>query len=90
MGNFDIILILKYLPGIILGLTVHEYCHALMAQWCGDNTSRDQGRVTLNPLKHIDPFGFIILSFMVLSDKYSPQKSADRQQIQSDKNTFGI
>lgn len=61
MGNFDIILILKYLPGIILGLTVHEYCHALMAQWCGDNTSRDQGRVTLNPLKHIDPFGFIML-----------------------------
>jgi Zn-dependent protease len=61
MGNFDIVRILKFLPGIILGLTVHEYCHALMAQWCGDNTSRDQGRVTLNPLKHIDPFGFIML-----------------------------
>lgn len=61
MGGFEIVRILKYLPGIILGLTVHEYCHALMAQWCGDNTSRDQGRVTLNPLKHIDPFGFIML-----------------------------
>jgi Zn-dependent protease len=32
-----------------------------MAQWCGDNTSKDQGRVTLNPMKHIDPFGFIML-----------------------------
>jgi Zn-dependent protease len=32
-----------------------------MAHWCGDNTSRDQGRVTLNPLKHIDLFGFIML-----------------------------
>lgn len=61
MGNLEIVRIIKYLPGIILGLTVHEYCHALMAQWCGDNTSRDQGRVTLNPLKHIDPFGFIML-----------------------------
>jgi Zn-dependent protease len=61
MGNFEIVRILKYLPGIILGLTVHEYCHALMAQWCGDNTSKDQGRVTLNPIKHIDPFGFIML-----------------------------
>jgi Zn-dependent protease len=61
MGNFEIVRILKYLPGIILGLTVHEYCHALMAHWCGDNTSKDQGRVTLNPLKHIDPFGFIML-----------------------------
>jgi Zn-dependent protease len=61
MGNLEIVRILKYLPGIIIGLTVHEYCHALMAHWCGDNTSRDQGRVTLNPLKHIDPFGFIML-----------------------------
>jgi Zn-dependent protease len=61
MRNFDIIRIMKFLPGIILGLTVHEYCHALVAHWCGDNTSKDQGRVTLNPLKHIDPFGFIML-----------------------------
>lgn len=61
MGQFDIVRILKFLPGIILGLTVHEYCHALMAKWCGDNTSKEQGRVTLNPLKHIDPLGFIML-----------------------------
>ena len=67
MENFDAIWslyypgLLKFLPGIILGLTVHEYCHALVAHWCGDNTSKEQGRVTLNPLKHIDPFGFIML-----------------------------
>jgi Zn-dependent protease len=50
-----------YLPGIIIGLTVHEYFHALVAHWCGDNTSKEQGRVSLNPLKHIDPYGFIML-----------------------------
>lgn len=61
MGNFDIIHSLKLLPGIILGLTVHEYSHAIVAHWCGDNTSRDQGRISLNPLKHIDPYGFILL-----------------------------
>lgn len=61
MGNFDIINTLKVLPGIILGLTIHEYSHALVAKWCGDNTSYDQGRVTLNPIKHIDPLGFILL-----------------------------
>jgi Zn-dependent protease len=61
MANFDIVRTLEFLPGIILGLTVHEYCHALVAHWCGDNTSKDQGRVTLNPLKHIDPYGFILL-----------------------------
>ncbi len=61
MDNFDFIRTLKFLPGIILGLTVHEFCHAFVAHQCGDSTSRDQGRITLNPLKHIDPLGFIML-----------------------------
>jgi Zn-dependent protease len=64
MGGFDLARALKFLPGIILGLTVHEYCHALVAHMCGDSTSKDQGRVTLNPLKHIDPLGFIMLIFV--------------------------
>jgi Zn-dependent protease len=61
MDHFDIARTLKFLPGIILGLTIHEFSHAIVAKWCGDNTSHDQGRVTLNPLKHIDPLGFILL-----------------------------
>lgn len=61
MENFDLIRILKFLPGIIIGLTVHEFCHAWVAHRCGDSTSMDQGRVTLNPLKHIDLLGFIML-----------------------------
>lgn len=60
--NFpDLRQIIIFLPGIILGLTVHEFSHALVAHQCGDSTSRDQGRITLNPLKHIDLFGFIML-----------------------------
>ena len=61
MGSFDLIHSLKLLPGIIIGLTIHEFSHAVVASRCGDNTSKDQGRVTLNPLKHIDPFGFLML-----------------------------
>lgn len=61
MENFDLVRILKFLPGIILGLTVHEFSHALVAHMCGDSTSKDQGRVTLNPFKHIDLLGFIML-----------------------------
>lgn len=53
--------ILKFLPGIIIGLTVHEFSHALVAHKCGDSTSRDQGRITLNPLRHIDLVGFVML-----------------------------
>ena len=63
MENFDILRTLKFLPGIILGLTVHEFSHAFIAHRCGDSTSRDQGRVTLNPLRHIDPLGFVMLLF---------------------------
>jgi len=61
MGNFDLFWSLKLLPGIIIGLTVHEFSHAYIALRAGDSTSRDQGRITLNPLKHIDPLGFIML-----------------------------
>lgn len=61
MEQFDILRIIKFLPGIIIGLTVHEFCHAWMAERCGDSTAKDQGRVSLNPLKHIDPLGFIML-----------------------------
>ena len=52
---------LYFLPGIIIGLTVHEFCHAYVAKICGDTTSEEQGRITLNPFKHIDLTGFIFL-----------------------------
>jgi Zn-dependent protease len=61
MDGLDLLRTLKYLPGIIIGLTVHEFSHAYIALRAGDSTARDQGRITLNPLKHIDPIGFIML-----------------------------
>jgi len=61
MDNFDLLRTLKFLPGIILGLTIHEFSHAYVAHKCGDSTSKDQGRVTLNPFKHIDLLGFFML-----------------------------
>ena len=61
MDGLDILRTLEFLPGIIIGLTVHEFSHAYIALRAGDSTSRDQGRITLNPLKHIDPLGFIML-----------------------------
>ncbi len=61
MENLAITRILEFLPGIILGLTVHEFSHAYIAKRCGDLTSSEQGRVTLNPFKHIDALGFVML-----------------------------
>jgi len=57
----DLSRMLKFLPGIIIGLTVHEFSHAYMAKRCGDLTSEAQGRISLNPMKHIDLLGFIML-----------------------------
>ena len=59
--EINLIRSLYYLPGIIIGLTVHEFCHAYVAKMCGDSTAEEQGRITLNPLKHIDMVGFIFL-----------------------------
>ncbi len=49
------------LPGIIIGLSFHEFAHAWMSDRLGDPTPRRQGRLTVNPLAHIDPLGFVAL-----------------------------
>jgi Zn-dependent protease len=48
-------------PVFILSIVVHECAHGVMALWNGDPTARDRGRLTLNPLPHIDPIGSIVL-----------------------------
>lgn len=49
------------LPGLFLSISVHEAAHAFMAYKLGDDTAKNQGRMTLNPLKHIDVLGLISL-----------------------------
>ncbi|MBA1337077.1 MAG: membrane metalloprotease [Firmicutes bacterium] len=49
------------LPAIIIVLSVHEYSHAKVADLLGDPTPRNRGRLTLNPLAHIDPLGLLML-----------------------------
>ncbi|OFX00249.1 MAG: peptidase M48 [Alphaproteobacteria bacterium RIFCSPHIGHO2_12_FULL_66_14] len=50
----------------ILAITLHEAAHGVVAYRCGDPTAWQLGRVTLNPLKHIDPFGTILLPGLLL------------------------
>ena len=47
--------------GLVVGFTIHEFCHALAAHGEGDSTAHQMGRLTFNPLKHIDLFGFILI-----------------------------
>ena len=51
------------LPGIFIGLTFHEAAHGYASYFLGDPTPKLQGRLTLNPFRHMDPVGFIALLF---------------------------
>ena len=53
--------LLLMLPIMLLALSLHETAHGWVAWRCGDPTARNLGRLTLNPLKHIDPMGLIFL-----------------------------
>ncbi|MBE6534991.1 MAG: site-2 protease family protein [Ruminococcaceae bacterium] len=70
-GNIQsaIISFLLSVPIIILVLSVHEYAHGLVAKKLGDPTADSLGRLTLNPLKHIDPIGFLM--FLLLGIGYA-------------------
>ena len=59
----SLIPLLLTLPGVIIGITFHEFAHAYAADKLGDDTPRQQGRLNLNPLSHLDPVGFILLLF---------------------------
>lgn len=58
-----LISLLLTLPVVLFSLSVHEASHALAASKLGDHTARNFGRITLNPIKHIDPVGFLCMLF---------------------------
>lgn len=58
--------IIIYAPPVIFAITVHEAAHGYAAKYFGDMTAYQAGRISLNPLKHIDPFGTILLPAMTI------------------------
>jgi len=56
-----IYLLIIYIFALTLSFAIHEFMHAAVAVWLGDPTPRNMGRLTLNPLAHLDPFGTILL-----------------------------
>ena len=64
LTNVNALLGLLYtIPGVLIAITFHEFAHAKVADMLGDDTPRREGRISLNPLTHIDPIGFIMLLF---------------------------
>ncbi len=58
-GEYEIFILL--LLALILSLSIHEFGHALVAKWQGDDTAQRAGRLTLNPIAHIDPLGLLMV-----------------------------
>ena len=59
--GFDLQFLLPFIPVLLFALTLHEFAHAWTALQFGDRTAQWAGRVTLNPLKHLDPLGTIFM-----------------------------
>lgn len=62
--DFDLVGMLLSLPGILVALSFHEYAHAQVAVWLGDDTPKYQGRLSISPAAHLDPMGFFSLLFL--------------------------
>src|SRR5579885_2674332 len=56
--------IIALLVSLLISITLHEAMHAFTSYWLGDDTARLEGRLSLNPLRHIDPFATIILPIL--------------------------
>ena len=60
-ANLDPAILITRVITLMIAFTIHELTHALVANWLGDSTAKDAGRITLNPIAHIDPFGALML-----------------------------
>lgn len=58
---FDFESMLYVIPALLIALPIHEYAHARMAYYFGDPTAKMQGRMTLNPISHLDPIGTLMI-----------------------------
>ena len=65
-ANDTIYTISVWILPLVIAITFHEAAHGFVAHHFGDNTAWDQGRVSFNPLKHIDPFGTLLLPAILL------------------------
>jgi len=63
--NVDIVYLIIVLSVVLVSMTLHEAMHAFTAYWLGDDTARLHGRLSINPIKHIDPFLTILLPLLL-------------------------
>lgn len=67
MFGLDLTSFIAMIVAVLIAIDVHECCHAWMAAQMGDPTARDLGRVSLNPIVHLDPLGTLMIFFTALT-----------------------
>src|SRR5438874_9524420 len=65
MNNNIVYQVAVWLIPLVIAIVFHEVAHGLVARRLGDPTAQERGRLTLNPIKHIDPFGTVILPLLL-------------------------
>lgn len=66
LGNLSIGTLAIVFISLVIGITLHEAMHAFASHWLGDDTAERLGRISLNPLRHIDPFATILMPLITL------------------------
>jgi Zn-dependent protease len=66
LQNLDSLQLVFFLIAMLIGMSFHEAIHAFVGHWLGDDTAKLEGRLTLNPLKHIDIFTTVLLPFVMI------------------------
>lgn len=84
----SLIPMLYMLPVMLISLTLHECAHGLMALRLGDTTARDAGRLTLNPLKHLDPLGAIMM--VIVKVGWAKPVPVDPRNFKDPKNGMAL
>lgn len=80
--------ILLLVPVLLISLTVHEMAHGLAAYALGDNTAKREGRLSLNPIHHIDWIGFILL--MTVGFGWAKPVPVDPRYFKDPKNQWRL
>lgn len=87
LGN-KIVFLLIYLFVILTSLAVHEVAHGWMAKKCGDHTAEMMGRLSLNPVKHIDPIGFLMM--LIIGVGYAKPVPVNSRNFRKPKRDLGL
>lgn len=66
LQNLDITTLIIVFITLVISITIHEAMHAFTSHWLGDDTAEREGRISLNPIKHIDPLMTILLPMITL------------------------